>query len=166
MVLAIVLFMFLALLIYLLLAPILLFIDTRDDNYFIQQKGIVKVAILRDKKEVIKVKLNVLFLKFYFYPLRAKKSISQPKVKAKRRRKKREFLSFRTGLKLLNSFKVKRFWMDIDTGDCIVNAKLYPVFAFLDYKIGGFNINFQDRNQLVLHIQSRPIHIIKSFINF
>mgnify|MGYP001820375450 CR=1 FL=1 len=158
--------MLLALLIYLLLTPVSLFIDTRRDKYVIQQKGVVKASVLGDKKEVLKVKLNVLFLKFYLYPLRSSKSKSKPKIKGKKKSKKRKFLSFKTGLKLLKSFKVKRFRIDIDTGDYIVNAKLYPAFAYLNYKIGGFNINFQDRNQLVLHIQGRPIYIIKSFINF
>ncbi len=75
-------------------------------------------------------------------------------------------MGFRTGLRLLKSFRIKQFLLNVDTGNCISNAKLYPVFAFLNYRVGGFNINFQGRNQLVLHIQNRPIHIIRSFINF
>jgi hypothetical protein len=166
MILLIVLLVLLALLFYLLLAPISLFIDTSTNSYYIQQKGIVKASIMGDKKEVFNVKLNVFFLKFYFYPLREKKGKSKPKIRTKNKSKKRKFLSFKARLKLLKSFKVKKFLMDVDTGDCIINAKLYPVFALLNYKIGGFNINFQNRNQLVLYIQVRPIQIIKSFINF
>ncbi|GAA4884287.1 hypothetical protein GCM10023311_03310 [Flaviramulus aquimarinus] len=166
MILWIVLLILFGLLTYLLLTPVSLFIDTRADKYFIQQKGIVKASVLGDKKKVLKVNIKVLFLKFHFYPLHSKRDKSIPKIKTKTKHKKRKFLSFKTGLKLIKSFKVKRFWIDIDTGDCIANAKLYPVFAFLNYSIGGFNINFQDRNQLVLHIEGKPIHIIKSFINF
>ncbi len=157
--LVILLFLF-TVLTYLFLAPIILYIDTQNDKYFIQQQGIIKASVLGDKKEVFKIKLNILFLNFNVYPLRSKNDNSKSK------RKRNMPFSFSTGLRLLKSFKVKKFRIDIDTGDCIANAKLYPVFAFLNYKIGDFNINFEDRNQLVLHIEIRPIHIIKSFINF
>ncbi|TBN04321.1 hypothetical protein EYD45_06795 [Hyunsoonleella flava] len=166
MVLVIVLLMLMVLLVYLLLTPISFCVDTRTDQYLIQQKGVVKASVLGDEKEVFKVKVNTLFFRFYLYPLRVNKGNSKPKVKAKKKTGKQKFLSFKTGLKLLKAIKVKTFWMDVDTGDCILNAKLYPAFAYLNYKIGGFNINFQDRNQLVLNIQVKPIHIIKSFINF
>ncbi len=53
----------------------------------------------------------------------------------------------------------------MDTGDVVKNAKLYPAFAFLNYHVGGFNINFQGRNQLAVRLQNRPIDIIKLFIN-
>lgn len=58
------------------------------------------------------------------------------------------------------------FYLNIDTGDCISNAKLYPLFAFFNYKGGNFNINFEGKNRLALHIQNRPIKIIKTFFNF
>ena len=67
--------------------------------------------------------------------------------------------------RMLRTFKVKEFLLDFDSGNCITNAKLYPVFVYLNYQIGGFHINFQGRNQLVLQLHNRPIHIIKSFIN-
>ena len=53
----------------------------------------------------------------------------------------------------------------MDTGNCILNAKLYPLFALLNYYTGNFYINFQGRNQLVLLVKNRPIDIIKSLIN-
>jgi hypothetical protein len=56
--------------------------------------------------------------------------------------------------------------LDVDTGNCIQNAKLYPAFAFLNHHVGTFHINFEGRVNMVLHMQSRPINIIKSFINF
>ena len=74
-------------------------------------------------------------------------------------------INFRKGLRIIKSFKIKRMQLNIDTGDCIMNAKLFPVFAFLNYKVGGFTINFEGRNQVALHAQSRPINIIKSIFN-
>ena len=66
---------------------------------------------------------------------------------------------------LVRSFEVKRFSLDIDTGHCITNARLYPVFAFLDFWVGNYRVNFMGRNSIDLHLQNRPYRIIKSFIN-
>lgn len=55
--------------------------------------------------------------------------------------------------------------MNIDTGDCIANSKLYPVFSFLSYQFGGFHVNYKGQNTLVLAVENRPIRIIKSFFN-
>lgn len=152
---------------YVLFVPVILYVDTKTNQYYIQIKGLAKASIESHEKEVIRIRLKVIFLNFYFYPF---KDLASNKLKKKDKvvkRKKTKSFSFRKGISLLKSFKVKRFLLDIDTGNCILNAKWYPLFMFLNHSIGGrFNVNFQTRNQLVLHIQNRPIHILKSFINF
>ncbi len=152
--------------VYLLLMPIVLCIDTIKNLYYIQLWGLAKASLQGDEEELIQVRFKVFFMDFSFYPLRkfdSKKGKRSKEVQVKEKRKR---MSFRTGWRLLKTFKVKRFLLNIDTGNCISNAKLYPLFAFLNYRMGGFNINFQGRNQLVLHIQNRPIRIIGAFINF
>jgi hypothetical protein len=145
--------------------PIGVHIDTLNNNYCIQQRGIGKATLIRDKKEILKIKLNILFFKLNFYPLRHRKENSKSHIGKKKKKGINKSLSLKTGLRLLKTFKIKKLWMDIDTGDCIANAKLFPIFAFLNFRVGGFNINFEDRNQLVLHIESRPIDIIKLYFN-
>ena len=151
---------------YLLLMPIILKIDTSSNYYCIQIKGLAKANIEADKKELIKINFKVLVFNFSIYPLK-KKQAAEKNTIAKNKTKKKHYIkmNFKTGLRLLKSFKIKKMHVDIDTGNCISNAKLYPIFALLNYKRGGWNINFEGRNQLVLYIQNRPIDIIKSFIN-
>lgn len=90
---------------------------------------------------------------------------ARSKQTKKTKKKRSKDINFKTLLRVLKSFKVRQFQIDIDTGNCISNAKLYPVFAFLNYYKGGFNINFENRNKVLLSIENRPIRIIKSFIN-
>jgi len=144
-----------------LLIPIVVVIDTATNQYYVQLKGLAKASLESHKDELIQIKLKFLFLNFNFYPLR-KSSVPDKKKKRIGKRK----ISMQTGLRLLKSFKIKRLYLDIDTGNSIFNAKLYPLFTFLNYKIGNFNINFEGKNQMTLYIQNRPIRIIKSFINF
>ncbi|WP_299441408.1 hypothetical protein [uncultured Aquimarina sp.] len=152
--------------IYILLLPIVICLDTNTNEYYIQLKGLAKASIEEDKEEVIRIKLRMLFFNFHFFPLKKVGLGRKKTVKKKSTKKPKNRINIRTGLRLLNSFKVKKILLDIDTGDCIYNAKLYPVFAFLKYYTkGSFNINFNGRNEMALYIQNRPIYIIKSFIN-
>ena len=86
------------------------------------------------------------------------------KMKLKKKKRNKGY-GIRKMIRLLRSFKIRQFYLNIDTGDVIKNAKLYPVFAFLNYSIGGFQINFMGKNQVVIRIENRPIRIIKSFFN-
>ena len=140
------LLLFLLLVIYLLFIPVVLLVNTKSNQYYIHLQGLAKLNVEPHKEDLIKIKLKVLFLNFSFYPW--KKDIKS-----------------QTAYKLLKSFKVKQFLLNIDTGNCITNAKLFPVFYFLNYKIGRFNINFDGKNELVLCLRNRPIYILKSFIN-
>ena len=159
--------LFLLLLFYLSMMPIVLFIDTKTNQYYLQVKGLVKASIESHDEELISIRLKVFFLSFYLYPLRnigignKKKTLKSTENKKKIGKR----INSKKGLRMLKSFKVKRFLFDIDTGDCILNAKLYPLFAMLNYHVGGFSVNFEGRNRVELHIYSRPIYLIKSFIN-
>ncbi|MBT8222174.1 MAG: hypothetical protein KJN96_03290 [Eudoraea sp.] len=163
----------LLILLYLLFAPLVLYLNTDEQAYFVQLKGLAKASIEGDKREFLKIRLDTLFSHFYFYPLRRKKVKKADQKKEKAQQKKsltkidqRKINRYaRIGRGLLRSFELKRLEVALDTGDCIQNAKLFPVFAFLDFYVGDFNINFQNHNRVVLHLQNRAVNIIKVFIN-
>ncbi|NAS14448.1 hypothetical protein [Poritiphilus flavus] len=158
--------LFLVLLISLLFAPIDLLVNTNKNKYKIRIKGLAKAEIEADESELLRIRLKVLFLKFYFYPLR-KRSASKSKreVTGVTRKKKRQ-MPLKRGLKVLRSFRLKRLFLEIDTGNCISNARLYPLFALLNfYTDAMLHINYEGRNSLVMHVQNRPVNIIRSFIN-
>lgn len=154
------------LLIYLMYVPITVCIDTLKNEYYINIQGLTKASIERHEKELFRIKLKLLFLNYYIYPLKKKRSVKQKKIKKLFSLNKVKHLKLSRILKLVKTFKIKRFFIDIDTGHFILNARLYPLFALLNYNNGNYHINFQGRNQMVLHLKNRPIRIIKSFINF
>ncbi len=152
---------------YLLFIPIILNIDTRTNLYYLNIKGLAKASLERHDTELLRINLRALFRNFYFFPLKskAKKSTKKSGLQKFTSKKRNNRKRVKTLWRLMRSFRVNKMFIDIDTGDCIYNAKLYPVFAFLNYRYGGFHVNFENRNQLVLQIQNRAIDIIKSFIN-
>jgi len=160
---AILIVLFVSLVIYLLFASLSVFIDTSTDRYYLDLKGIFRIYAESHESEIIILRLNIFFLNFIFYPLRPNKK--KRIATNKKQKKSKSHFTFMQGYRILKSCRIKRFFIDVDTGDCIANARLYPAFALLNYRGANFNINFEGRNKLVLHIQNRPIYIIKSFIN-
>jgi hypothetical protein len=154
---------------YLLWMPIVLKIDTDTNDYYLQMKGLAKASVLGDDKEVLKVKLNVLFLNFNFYPLRKIIASKKKKLTAtdgKEDVKKKNWSNQgRRVLRVLKTFEVKQLLVEMDTGDYVLNAKLYPVFFMLNRWEGNFAINFENKNRLALIVHNRPIYILKSIIN-
>jgi hypothetical protein len=148
-----------------LLVKIDLMINTNTNQYYIQLRGLAKASIEEHPIEMLRIKLHLIFINYYFYPLRYIGKNEKKKNIGKEKNKIRSKIGLRNGLQLLKSFKIKRFDLNIDTGDYTLNAKLYPLFLFLNNGVGHFNVNFEDRNQFVLHLQNRPIDIVKSFIN-
>ena len=72
-------------------------------------------------------------------------------------------MPFSKAIRVIKSFKVKKIYINIDTGNCILNAKLYPLFAFLNYNNGNYFINFQGQNQFILVMENKPIDILLSY---
>lgn len=166
MVLAVILVLVLLTLLYLLFTPLMLFVDTVNDQYYIKMKGLAKASVVGDTQQIVKIRLNVFFMRFDIFPLaRAQKYKTKQKEEQKpKKTKTKAVFSFNKGLRLLKAFKIKKFLIDIDTGDCIANAKLYPIFALLNFKFGGFAINFDGRNRLLLDLRIRSIDVIRVFI--
>ena len=150
--------------IYLLFAPLVLFMDTKDNTYFVKLKGLAKVSIVPDTKDVLRIKLQMAFMNFDFYPLRKNHRTKKEKV-GKKKKAKKSRIGVKKVLALLKSFKLKRLYLNMDTGDFTMNAKIYPIFYFLDRRLGTININFQGENRMVLKAINRPINIIRVFIN-
>ncbi|SNR72077.1 hypothetical protein SAMN06265371_1104 [Lutibacter agarilyticus] len=153
---------FLLVVLYVLLMPIILFIDTDTNEYYVQVKGLAKASLEPIKIELLRVKLNVLFMTFYFYPLKYKWS---KRNKKEQKSFNKQPVKFKKIVRILKSFKVKKMLLKIDTGDPILNVKLYAIFSLLNYSAGNFSVNFKNKNQLALHIENRPIDMIRSFIN-
>ncbi len=150
--------------IYLLFAPLVLFVDTEDNTYFVELKGLARASFEPDRLEVVKIKLRITFMNFDFYPLRISHHAKKEKVREKKPAK-RHKIGLKKVVALLRSFNVKKLYLNLDTGDFVLNAKLFPIFNFLDYRVGRFNINFLGKNRMVFIASNRAINIIKVFIN-
>jgi hypothetical protein len=157
--------LFVLLFFYLLLVPIVIYVNTNTNKYYISIVGLAKATIEKIENELFRIKIQFIYKKLYYYPLKSNRIKTQTNSNNKKREISASINDMKTIFKIVKTFKIKKIRVCLDTGDCILNAKMYPILALLNYKFGNCNINFENRNYLVLYMQSRPIYIIKSFIN-
>lgn len=151
---------------YLLLMPLELCIDSYRERYFLRMGVLARLGVEKDPAELIRLHLKVLFLNFYWRPSdirswgrRGKKASRKGKAV-----KKRGMTLDRAG-KLLKSFRVKSFRLELDTGNPVLNAKLYPLLFLPGLRTWDVGINFLGRNHVSLQIVNRPIYILNALFN-
>lgn len=160
---AVILLCGLGVVIYLLCMPLQFCLNSYQDRYYLRFGGLGQASLERDPAEVVQIHLKVLFMNFYIKPSQlrswgSRKKAGQPKRKGSAFPK----LNW---MGILRSFEVKRFKLEIDTGDLLLNARLYPICALVKNRLGDVQINFQNRNQILLEVFNRPIYILKAIIN-
>ena len=146
-----------------LFAPIQIYVNTETSEYYVRVKGLVSAHIEWSTTEILRIRIKTFFMERSFYPIK-KYSGQKEKTRKHKPRKKRR-VNFTKVLRVLKSFQVKRFLLDIDTGDYLINAKLFPVFVLLDQFLAPFHINYQNRNILIMDLRNRPYRILKQIIN-
>ncbi len=163
-VLIVILALFAGLILYLLFMPLELLADSAERLLSLRIGGLAKASVEEDPAEGIRLHLKALFMNFYWRPSDFRKRRASQKTKEKKRKSAKRNFKPNWG-KLLRSFRIKAFRLDMDTGDVLLNAKLFPLFALLDHRMGGFGINFQDYNRLYLRMENRPIRLLTAIIN-
>jgi hypothetical protein len=150
---------------YILLMPLELRIDSYKGLYCLRMGILAQASVESDPLEVLRLHLKVLFLDFYWLPseISSRGHDTKKKPKKKTHSGKTPRMTMARVQRLLRSFKVKAFRLELDTGNPVLNARLFPLFFLLGQGSGG--INFQGRNHILLHLVNRPIHILNAFIN-
>ncbi|MRX64014.1 hypothetical protein GJ691_07510 [Maribacter sp. RZ05] len=151
--------------VYILYTKVIIYVNTVTQEFYIRVVGLLKASVETDVDKLIRVRIEAWFMKFDVLPLdhkrKSKMKKSTPRPKSENKKK----LTVHKILQVVRTFKIKEFVLNIDTGNCITNAKLYPLLSIANLCKGQFNINFQGQNQLILQIENRPVRILKAFIN-
>lgn len=146
--------------------PLELLVDSAERLLSLRIGGLAKASVEEDPEEGVRLHLRTLFMHFYWRPSDIRKRREAQKARTKKEPRKSAKSNFHPNWKkLLRSFRIKAFRLDMDTGDVLLNAKLFPLFAWLDYRVGGFGINFRDYNRLYMRMENRPIRLLTAIIN-
>ncbi len=142
--------------------PMNIVVNTEKKLFYILIPGYFKVSVPALEDISTGIKMRVLFFNFRIKP-KVNKSNTESKNTSKKNkgRLRKPFLLFQ---KTIKKFTIKKCNVNIDTGDFPLNAQLIPVASMLSNNNMNFQINFEDRNELDIHIITRIGILIGTFL--
>ena len=164
----------LILLVWMLVAPIILYVNTEEKRYYFEMKGIFKIIPTITSELDFIVRIQTPLYSFVIKPLEMKrrrkklrKKKETKKVSGKRSKPGKSLRSKITlAQNILKTFRVKKFWLDIDFDDYVLNAQLVPVFLLISSNQVRVTTNFLGRLSLILIIQNRIWNMALIFIRY
>ena len=153
---------------WLLLAPVILTLDTDSGTYRVRYFGVASARLVADE-ELFHIRGRILFIPLRFRPFSPKSHSVKKKRGQKEKKqdsKKRSFSlkSLAGGRNMLRTLHIRRLWLDIDTDDFILNAWLIPLFSALNGPQVQMQVNFEGRAALALDLHTRPGSVLWAMI--
>ncbi len=144
------------LLLWVLLAQISILADTYRNEYYLSFGRAAKAELVPLPDDIL-IRLRFAFLTKEFYPLHFSPGKKKKKAKPEkpRKRKRKKAFPFHRALRVLKSFNIKYFRLEVDTDNYLWNAYLWPVVYWIRPLGRHVSINFQGRNECRLLIQNR-----------
>jgi hypothetical protein len=148
--------------VFLLLTPIVIELDSEQNLYQIRISGIARMNIIFGEPFIL-IKIHAFGFEKIIDPMQM-----QWKRTRKERLKRERRFSFKKvmqkGTAIIRTFEIRYINMDIDTDDYALNALLYP-FALLFSQPGRqIQINFHGENALKLKIVNNMERMLLAFI--
>ena len=148
------------LLLWLLLAPLQLEIDSRKPGASLKWVSIGNATIWYEEEWWLSFRVLFFHKKLRMASMKAKpkKAAARPVKKPKRSPKG----LFKKMIRVLRTFRVKEWRLAIDTGDYTLNARLFP----LNFQTGlstHLLVNFTDENYLYIRIRNRPLKMLYAY---
>ena len=149
---------------YLLFAPFYLEINSNNGMCRVRFHRLASVGIvIKDNSLVIDVSIAGWKRQFDLVDMLTTK---REKKKVIRTRKKKPIkISVEKIKAIVKSFKVSKCYVSVDSGNVQLNGMLFPVFYWLGRRAGKtIEINFLDKNIIILEINNNFARIIRAFI--
>jgi hypothetical protein len=150
------LILFLLFLLWFLLVPVVIFIHTEAGRYSLRMPGVFSAKAVTGG-DLFLIRGWILFVPYRFNPFAPRRKKSRKKKDPGN--KKKRFRMPSGGLTLardaLRTVRIRKFEMDIDTGDFPMNAWLVPVFSLVEGYNRQLRVNFNGNTSLLLDLRLR-----------
>ena len=163
MILAILLGLFLLLIGWLLIAPLRLIADSRLGMLEVNWWGLGFAGLYLNGEDPV-FRFRIAFWKKEVDLLTWQPKKKKKEKKPKKKKKRKSPISFRKFLRILRTFKILEWQLDLDTDDYVVNGWLYPVFLFLNRSGKRFQINFRGHFYWRMVIENRGYRVLWAFL--
>jgi hypothetical protein len=147
---------------YLLFAPFYLEINSNNGFYGIRFHYLASAnLVLVDDR----LKINIKAVGWHRLMDPFAKSVKAEAKPVPSKKKKKSRFSLALAKALLKTFKIKKCYLNVDTGDVRLNGILYPMAYWLgDYTAKPITINFLHHNEIDLEIENNMARLIRAYI--
>jgi hypothetical protein len=152
-------------LLFLLFVPIRLELNTRTASYRAWIAGLAGIELLTEPE--MHFRLRMLGFSKDFDPFASKKAHLKRRRSGTRRKNARRLHSWkwiRKGLQVVRSFRLERFYLDVDANDYVANALLVPILARLAGKNVQCRINFNSEIELQILVSNNLARALFAFV--
>jgi len=161
------------LILWILLVPVIIYLDTARNRYLLILPGMFRAAVV-PSEELFHIRGRIFLVPFTVHPFQRKpeKKLEKPAKKpAKKRKKVKISGGLKLAINLLQAIRIRKLLLDIDTDDFMLNARLIPVFSMVNSEYIRLRANFTGTLSLLLDMRIRMgtllwifiLHKIKSF---
>jgi len=156
------LILLLAILLYLLVAPFYIEINSRKNWYGVRFHQLAKAKIYATNESVF-IELQIAGW-HKVIDLLARKEGRVKKVE-RSEKKKVKSISISKVRALMASFKLSKCYISLDTGDMALNGILYPWFLWIsNLTRKNIQINFYNKNEVELEIKNNFFRVLRAYI--
>jgi hypothetical protein len=157
---------FAALFLWILIGPVIIYLDTEKNRYSISLPGIFRAAAI-PADGLFLIRVWFFFIPFNINPFRKRAGIrkKKPGNPEKQKRSKRYSGGLKSGMAILRSFRIRKLKLNLDTDDFIVNTQLVPVFSSINSKNIMMQVNFEGEASLELDLRTRLGALIWAFLS-
>lgn len=148
--------LFVALLLWILLGPVIIFLNTGTRRYLLALPGIFK-AVVVPSTDVFYIRVWIFFIPFRFNPFQGKteKRKEKPRKPGRKWRLKKLAGGKQIISDVVRSIRIRKLSLDIDTDDFMLNAWLVPVFSLVNSGDIQMRVNFEGTSSLLLELRTR-----------
>ncbi len=143
-------------LLWIMLGPVTIFINTGKGRYSVALPGIFRASVI-PAEELFMIRGSVFFIPYRFNPFDRKRKKQKNQLE-KSPRKKRSLMSpggLNLGRNMLQAFRIRKLHLNIDTDDFTLNAWLIPVFSTVNSDHIRLQANFEGETSMLLDLRTR-----------
>jgi len=160
---AVIFLLLIALLLFMFITPIVVELNSETGRCQLQMTGIGRVNLILDESFTLNVQLFFFNFTIHMLPIARVREIQEEKISERKVRK--SHFRLKKIISVMKSFQVQQFYLDLDTGNFVLNSWLFPVAQFFDPTHHRVTLNFIGRNECVITLKNNLLRIVRALLS-
>ena len=158
--------LFIILLTWIILGPVILRMNTDRKQYQLMLPGVIKATVV-PSEELFQIRGWIFFVPFRLDPskLRRWKGKNRGEKVKKRKKARKRSGNIRMIKSIPDAFQIRRLWLNLDTDDYMMNVWLIPAFSALNNNRNiRMQVNFEGHLIMDLDLRTRIVSLLWTVI--